>query len=89
MTILFYYLELHLFSFLEFYSVNLIRLGNETCELSKVYLAGITDHFNGIKDIKSNMLEKTHLNWIRTLSLKMEQNVMELVKVRYNFSIYL
>ena len=57
-------------------------IGNQTVELSKAYLAGITDHFNGIKDIKSNSLEKTHLNWIRSLSVKMEQNVMELIKLK-------
>lgn len=71
---------------LVFFSRTFVRkhntISNETVELSKVYLAGITDHFNGIKDIKSNTLESTHLNWIRTLSLKIEQNVMELVKVR-------
>ena len=44
-----------------FFSRTFIRksntIGNQTVELSKAYLAGITDHFNGIKDIKSNTLE--------------------------------
>ena len=69
-----------------FFSRTFIRksntIGNQTVELSKAYLAGITDHFNGIKDIKSNSLEQTHLNWSRSLSLKIEQNVMELIKLR-------
>ena len=71
---------------LVFFSRTFIRksntIGNQTVELSKVYLAGITDHFNGIKDIKSNTLESTHLNWIRSLSVKIEQNVMELIRLR-------
>ena len=69
-----------------FFSRTFIRksntIGNQTVELSKAYLAGITDQFNGIKDIKSNSLELTHLNWVRSLSLKIEQNVMELIRVR-------
>ncbi|MFC3884763.1 ABC transporter ATP-binding protein [Bacillus songklensis] len=69
-----------------FFSRTFIRksnsLGNETVELSKTFLAGITDHFNGIKDIKSNTLEKSHLNWVRSLSLKMEQNVNELIELK-------
>lgn len=76
-----------LFGFaLIFFSRTFIRksntIGNQTVELSKAFLAGITDHFNGIKEIKSNTLEKTHLNWVRSLSLKIEQNVMELIKLR-------
>ena len=69
-----------------FFSRTFIRksntIGNQTVELSKAYLAGITDHFNGIKDIKSNTLEKTHLNWVRSLSITIEQNVMELTKLK-------
>ncbi|MGX2961396.1 ABC transporter ATP-binding protein [Peribacillus sp. JNUCC 23] len=76
-----------LFGFaLIFFSRTFIRksntIGNQTVELSKAYLAGITDHFNGIKDIKSNTLEKTHLTWVRSLSLNIEQNVMELIKLK-------
>lgn len=57
-------------------------IGHQAVELSKVYLAGITDHFNGIKDIKSNSLEDAHLLWVKSLSVKMEKNVVELIKVR-------
>lgn len=57
------------------------KLGKETYELSQMYIAGITDHFNGIKDIKSNMLEESHLNWFRGLSGIMEDNRINLVKL--------
>ncbi len=56
-------------------------IGNKSVELSKQYLAGITDHFNGIKEIKSNSLEQNHFNWVHTIGIEIEQNVMELVKV--------
>ena len=69
-----------------FFSRTFIRksntLGNQTVELSKSYLAGITDHFNGIKDIKSNTLENTHLKWVRSLSENMEQNLIEFIKLK-------
>jgi ABC-type multidrug transport system fused ATPase/permease subunit len=69
-----------------FFSKKFIKksstLGSETVELSKSYLAGITDHFNGIKDIKSNTLEGAHLNWVRSLSKKMEENINEIYRVR-------
>ncbi|MEB3100768.1 ABC transporter ATP-binding protein [Ferviditalea candida] len=41
-------------------------LGNQTTVLAKIYLAGITDHFNGIKDIKSNMLEESRYRWLNS-----------------------
>ena len=46
--------------------------------MTQTYLAGITDHFNGIKDIKSNSLEESHLNWFFSLTKKMEQNRIKL-----------
>ncbi|MDQ0198795.1 ABC transporter ATP-binding protein [Neobacillus ginsengisoli] len=56
-------------------------IGNETYELTEMYIAGITDHFNGIKDIKSNMLEEPHLTWFQDLSKRMELNRLKLVKL--------
>ena len=42
-------------------------LGKETFQLTQTYLAGMTDHFNGIKDIKSNSLEESHLRLVSFL----------------------
>ena len=71
---------------LTFVSRKLIKkaktLGRETTQLSKTYLAGLTDHFNGIKDIKSNTLEETHLHWFQSLCQQMEFNKIEFVKLK-------
>ncbi|OAB46212.1 ABC transporter ATP-binding protein [Paenibacillus glacialis] len=56
-------------------------IGEQTTELSKYYFAGISDHFNGIKDIKSNRLEKSHIYWFQNLSEKMENNFIQLGRV--------
>ena len=53
-------------------------LGKESFQLTQSYLAGITDQFNGMKDIKSNSLEKSHLDWFLSLSKKMEENRIRL-----------
>ncbi|NYE03843.1 ATP-binding cassette subfamily C protein [Bacillus niacini] len=57
------------------------NLGIETYELQEMFLAGITDHFNGIKDIKSNMLEDSHIRWFQSIGMKMERNVIKLVSL--------
>jgi ABC-type multidrug transport system fused ATPase/permease subunit len=79
-------LSILLFGFIIiFLSRKLIRkssqIAEETVELGKVYIAGLTDHFNGIKDIKSNTLEETHIDWVRTLGRKLENNVVQAVKL--------
>lgn len=58
------------------------KLGINSIELSKTYLGGMTDHFNGIKEIKSNTLEASHLMWFRQISERMEMNVMEFVRLK-------
>ncbi|RLQ96287.1 ABC transporter ATP-binding protein [Falsibacillus albus] len=40
------------------------KVGFQTTDLSRKYLSGISDHFNGIKDIKSNSLERPRLAWL-------------------------
>lgn len=56
-------------------------IGKETFQLNQTYIGGITDHFNGIKDIKSNSLEDSHLNWFLSLSKRMEKNRVALTMV--------
>jgi ABC-type multidrug transport system fused ATPase/permease subunit len=71
---------------LSFFSRTFIKksnsLGRNNVELSQAYLAGITDHFNGIKDIKSNSLEEYHINWFKYLNEKMEANVIEMMNLK-------
>jgi len=57
------------------------RIGEQTTELSKYYFAGITEHFNGIKDIKSNRLEPSHLGWFDRLTRRMEHNFIQFNKI--------
>lgn len=57
------------------------RIGEQTTELSKYYFAGISEHFSGIKDIKSNRLEPSHMDWFDRLSRKMERNFIQFNKV--------
>ena len=57
------------------------HIGEQTTELSKYYFAGINDHFNGIKDIKSNRLEQSHIHWFKNLSRRMEDNFIQFGKM--------
>lgn len=58
------------------------KLGLDNIELSQSYMAGITDHFNGIKDIKSNNLEMHHISWFQQLNEKMENNALKAVNIK-------
>lgn len=60
------------------------KLGFQTVELSKAYLASVSDQLNGIKDIKSNNLETNHTNWVHSISKDIESNVLGLLRLRTN-----
>ncbi|KIV75302.1 Lipid A export ATP-binding/permease protein MsbA [Bacillus mycoides] len=64
------------------------RLGGRTSENSKAYLAGITDHFNGIKDIKSNTLERSRYMWLRNWAEDVEREQFAYIKVRNNSQLF-
>jgi ATP-binding cassette subfamily C protein len=57
-------------------------LGDRTNELSQSYLGGLSDHFSGMKDTKSNMLEAQHLSWFRALCTRMEQHYVKFVRLQ-------
>ncbi|PGS44436.1 multidrug ABC transporter [Bacillus cereus] len=63
-------------------------LGGKTSELAKDYLSGITDHFNGIKDIKSNTLEASRLDWLQSITKKMSNEQMEYMRIRSNSQLF-
>ncbi|MCU5462390.1 ABC transporter ATP-binding protein/permease [Bacillus cereus] len=63
-------------------------LGGKTSELAKDYLSGITDHFNGIKDIKSNTLETSRLDWLQSITKKMSNEQMEYMRIRSNSQLF-
>ncbi|PZD97714.1 ABC transporter ATP-binding protein [Paenibacillus sambharensis] len=57
-------------------------LGTRTTELSQSYMSALNDHFNGIKDIKSNLLERQHMGWFRALCDRMEHNMVQFAKLQ-------
>ncbi|MFK4425335.1 ABC transporter ATP-binding protein [Bacillus sp. RC51] len=57
-------------------------LGNKKTEISKSYLAGITDHFNGIKDIKSNTLEESRYEWLYYWCQKIESEQLGFMRLK-------
>ncbi|MFC4103141.1 ABC transporter ATP-binding protein [Paenibacillus xanthanilyticus] len=58
------------------------KYGARISELSQSYMRGLTEHFNGIKDIKSNRLEAQHLDWFRSLSDRMETNMVQFTRLQ-------
>ncbi|MDB4867815.1 MAG: transporter, partial [Cohnella sp.] len=57
-------------------------LGGQTSELAQQYLAGITDQLNGIKDIKSNMMEQSSLSWYSRLTQRMVTEQIQYTKLK-------
>ncbi|QOS82642.1 ABC transporter ATP-binding protein [Paenibacillus sp. JNUCC31] len=66
-----------LFIFLRKFVRRAKQIGDQTSEYSQSYYNGITEHFNGIKDIKSNMLEKSHISWFERICGRIERNVIQ------------
>lgn len=65
-----------------------LTLGNRNYELSKEYISGITDHMNGIKDIKSNTLEKSKLDWFGLITKEIENEQVEYMKLKSTSQLY-
>lgn len=60
------------------------KLGSRTSQLAQTYLAGITDQLNGIKDIKSNNLEPSRLDWLQKMTAGMKEEQLQYIKLRMN-----
>lgn len=60
------------------------RLGSRSTELGKTYLGGITDQLNGIKDIKSNNLEQSRLEWLHAFTGEVKQEQLDYTRLRSN-----
>lgn len=56
--------------------------------MAKDYLSGITDQFNGIKDIKSNTLEASRLDWLQSITTKMSNEQMEYMRIRSSSQLF-
>ncbi|MBO7747795.1 ABC transporter ATP-binding protein [Paenibacillus sp. MWE-103] len=66
------------------FSKHAKKIGAETSELNRQYVANITDHFNGIKDIKTNTLESRHYGWFKRLCEQLETNMTQFVRLQSN-----
>ncbi|MFF2094278.1 ABC transporter ATP-binding protein [Paenibacillus sp. NPDC058174] len=60
------------------------QYGQESSRLFKSYFAGLNDHFGGMKDIKSNQLESSHISWFQTLAGKIESNYLRAYRLYAN-----
>ncbi|WP_271754477.1 ABC transporter ATP-binding protein [Cohnella sp. JJ-181] len=57
-------------------------IGKDTTALMQRYVGGMTDHFNGIKDIKGNRTEQQHLSWFRALCDRLESNLVQFTRLQ-------
>lgn len=57
-------------------------MGEQTSDIAKGYLGGITDLFNGVKDIKSNVLEHKQYNWLKKWCETVEREQLEYQKIQ-------
>jgi len=60
------------------------QLGSQTSQLAQRYMAGITDGITGIKDIKSNSLERSRLAWMHELTGAMLREQVSYITLRMN-----
>lgn len=65
-----------------------LALGNRNYELARQFYAGTTDQINGIKDIKSNSLEESRMQWFRTITKNMESEQVEYLKLKTTSQLY-
>ncbi|PGL70347.1 ABC transporter ATP-binding protein [Bacillus sp. AFS055030] len=65
-----------------------LTLGNRNFELAKNYFAGINDQVNGIKDIKSNSLEQSRLEWFGKITQDMQNEQVEYTKLKSTSQLY-
>ncbi|UTR10551.1 ABC transporter ATP-binding protein/permease [Evansella sp. LMS18] len=65
-----------------------MALGSRNYELGRSYLGGITDQINGIKDIKSNTLEESRMEWYRSITKRMEHEQVEYTKLKTKSQLY-
>ncbi len=65
-----------------------LALGNQNYSLGREYLSGVTDQINGIKDIKSNTLEQSRMDWFRTITKGMQDEQIEYTNLKTTSQMY-
>ncbi|MFT4412553.1 ABC transporter ATP-binding protein [Fredinandcohnia humi] len=72
--------------FLAIFSYKFIKksrsLGKLNWKFGQNYLAGITDSFNGIKEIKSNSIEESRINWYSSLTKQLHDEQINYSKLK-------
>lgn len=58
------------------------ELGNKTTYIGENYMGGITDHFNGIKDIKTNRLEASRFEWLKNWNQQIEKERLGYIRLK-------
>lgn len=59
-------------------------LGEQTSLIGQSYLGVVTDHLGSIKEVKSNMLERSYFESYRDVCNDLQENTIGFVKVRSN-----
>ncbi|MDG5472624.1 ABC transporter ATP-binding protein [Jeotgalibacillus sp. ET6] len=65
-----------------------LALGKRNFLLTKEYIGGITDQMNGIKDIKSNTLEHSRMDWYTGITKGMQNEQIEYLKLKTTSQLY-
>lgn len=59
-----------------------VKLGQRNFKLGEDYIAGITDHMNGMKEIKTNTLESSRVQWYQGITADMNREQWEFLKLK-------
>lgn len=65
-----------------------LALGNRNYELARQFYAGTTDQINGIKDIKSNSLEESRMQWFSLITKNMELEQVDYLRMKTTSQLY-
>ncbi|MDQ0224924.1 ABC transporter ATP-binding protein [Metabacillus niabensis] len=65
-----------------------IALGQRNYHLGKEHLAGITEQINGIKDVKSNTLEQSRINWYQMITKQILTEQVDYTKLKMKTQFY-
>lgn len=65
-----------------------MELGKRNYDLGRSYLSGITDQINGIKDIKSNTLEDSRMDWYQNITERMQNEQIEYTRLKTKSQLY-
>ncbi|WP_040952949.1 ABC transporter ATP-binding protein [Gorillibacterium massiliense] len=64
------------------------EMGGSMSELSQNYMAALTDHFNGMKDIKSNNMERKHYQYFKSIVDRIEGNFLQINNLQTKSQFY-